>query len=257
IGWSAEARREWAHAFARLEGDERRIAVALAQQRGWTDRGPLSLLAAEDLRYYSLRFPIEHRGAIEAAARRNGLEAAWVLGLIRSESAWDPNAHSGADARGLMQLLPGTAKQVARRERVRYSAASDLYSPAVNIPLGTAHLRDELARFGGKEWVATAAYNAGPAPVARWLAQRPTLDTDLWIETIPYRETREYVARVMAFSIIYDWRLRNQARSLAQRLGMAAPKPVVMRPVVCAVPAPKPALPAAATAPAAGPSPSR
>jgi soluble lytic murein transglycosylase len=255
IGWIEEARREWAHAFSRLRGDERRVAVAIAQERGWTDRGPLSLLAPEDLRYYALRFPIEHRAAIEAAAKRNGLETAWVLGLIRSESAWAADARSHADARGLMQLLPGTAQRLAKREKVPYRAPSDLYRPAVNIPLGTAYLRDVLARFDGKEWLATGAYNAGPTPVARWLAQRPTLDTDLWIETIPYKETREYVARVMAFSIIYDWRLRNEARSLAQRLGMTPATPVVMRQVVCAAPATAP--PAATPGPAATPAPSR
>jgi soluble lytic murein transglycosylase len=261
IGWIEEARREWAHAFARLHGDERRAAVALAQQRGWTDRGPLSLLAPEDLRYYALRFPIEHRAAIESAAKRNGLETAWVLGLIRSESAWAADARSHADARGLMQLLPGTAQRLAKREKVPYKVPSDLFRPAINIPLGTAYLRDVLARFDGKEWLATGAYNAGPTPVARWLAQRPALDTDLWIETIPYKETREYVARVMAFSIIYDWRLRNEARSLAQRLGMAPATPVVMRNVVCAIPAAAPTAATPAATPtattAATPAPSR
>ena len=257
IGWTTEARREWSHAFARLHGDERRVAVALAQARGWTDRGPLSLLAPEDLRYYTLRFPLEHRDMIDAAARRNGLETSWVLGLIRSESAWAADARSAADARGLMQVLPGTAKQLAKRERVRYTAPADLYRPAINIPLGTAFLRDMLGRFGGKEWLATAAYNAGPAPIAKWLAQRPGLDTDLWIETIPYRETREYVARVMAFSIIYDWRLRNEARSLTQRLGMGPAGKALMRPVACAIkPAAPVAVPAPAAAPVASPAPS-
>ena len=257
LGWVAESRREWLHAFARLHGDERRVAVTLALDRGWTDRGPLSLLAPEDLRYYALRFPIEHRDTIESAARRKGLEVAWVMGLIRSESAWAVDARSAADARGLMQVLPVNAKRLAKREHVRYVAPNDLFRPAVNIPIGTGYLADVLARYNGREWLATASYNAGPAPVDRWLGQRPMLDTDLWIETIPYRETREYVARVMAFSVIYDWRLRNQARSLRQRLGMATATPVVMRSVVCALPQAAPAATPAPVAPAVSPTPSR
>jgi soluble lytic murein transglycosylase len=120
--------------------------------------------------------------------------------------------------RGLMQLLPGTAKMEARRLGLGWRGSASLSDPNTNLALGTAHLAQMLARHGGQPYLATAAYNAGPAPVARWLAQRPPQQIDLWIETIPYRETRDYVVRILAFSAIYDWRLHGKAVPVTRRM---------------------------------------
>ena len=92
-----------------------------------------------------------------------------------------------------------------------------MYEPETNIVLGTAYLRQQLDKHGAP-YVAIAAYNAGPTPVARWQAERPGLDPDFWIETISYHETRDYVPRVLAFSVLYDWRLDGQARRLSDRM---------------------------------------
>jgi len=238
-----QARREWDFALARLDGAARPAAVALAAARGWIDRGPLTLLRPDEQRHYALRFPIAHRDEVESHARRLGLDAALVLGLIRAESAWVTDARSAADARGLMQLLPSSAKALARREKLPFAGPNDLYRPPVAIALGTRHLADDLARWDGREWAAAAAYNAGPAPVQRWLDARGDLPTDLWIETIPFRETREYVPRVLAFATLYDWRLGREPERISTRLGL--PATAATAAVACA--APPPSTPSTAT----------
>jgi soluble lytic murein transglycosylase len=167
---------------------------------------------------YELRFPLARRGLVERESSQAGIDAAWTYSIIRAESAWVADAHSGADAYGLMQLLPGTAATLAKNEKLSYGGAADLYNPAINIPLGTRYLANMAGRYQGSPWLASAAYNAGPEPVDRWLAQRSTLDPDFFIETIPYKETREYVSRVLAFSVIHDWRLHGDVAPLAGRM---------------------------------------
>src|SRR5690606_17147576 len=148
-------------------------------------------------------------------AAANGLDPALSFALIRAESAWQPDARSHANAYGLMQLLPATGKSMAQQLGVPWRGTSTLLDPALNIRLGSRYLARQVARFDGNPWLATAAYNAGPTPVQRWLADRGTLPADAFIETIPYGETRDYVARVLAFSVIYDWRLYGKARPLS------------------------------------------
>lgn len=232
LGW---ARMEWAALRPALSPEERRLAVALAEAAGWHDRGPFSLGADADLTYYRLRFPLPYARRIRQETQRHGLDLAWVLALIRAESAWAPDARSHANARGLMQLLPATARTEAQRRALRYPGDAALFRPVANLRLGIAHLATMLEQHEGRAFLATAAYNAGPGAVARWLAQRPIGEVDLWIETIPYRETREYVARILAFAAIYDWRLEGSAVPIAERaLGRRVPD-AQRRPFACPV----------------------
>jgi len=234
-GW---AELEWKHLLASLDDDGRRHAVALAVAEHWYDRAVFSLARPEDQRYYSLRFPFAQRATLRREAHRHQLDEAWVTALIRAESAWNPQARSHANARGLMQLLPGTAADTARANRLPWNGAESLYHAQTNIALGTAYLAAMLRRHQDQPYLATAAYNAGPAPIARWLTQRPGMDIDLWVETIPYKETREYVGRIMAFSVIYDWRLHGEAVPLSARMrGQSAAR----QPFVCPPPAVDPA----------------
>jgi soluble lytic murein transglycosylase len=229
----AWARREWDAAVKPLDAAQRRIAVALADRQRWYDRAVFTLNAGEDLRLYALRFPMPHASTLRAEAKKHGLDPAWVAALIRAESAWLADAHSHADARGLMQLLPGTARDEAKRRGLSWNGPASLYQPQTNLALGVAHLQHMLQRHGGRPYLATAAYNAGPVPVARWLSQRTPQDPDLWIETIPYRETRDYVARILAFSVIYDWRLHGKAVPVSRRmLGDVGPR-VARREFLC------------------------
>ena len=214
-GWAV---REWNDALTRFDDAGRRTAVALAQEQGWFDRAVFSLgKQPDEQRLYRLRFPLHHDGDIREAARRNDLDPAWIAAEIRAESIFNPNARSPANARGLMQLLPGTAAGVAQRTGLPYAGAESLYDSSTNIALGSAYLREMEDKYG-QTYQAIAAYNAGPTPTARWLSQRPSHDPDLWIETISYKETRDYVARVLAFSAIYDWLLNNDALPVSERL---------------------------------------
>ncbi len=223
-GW---AQREWDDALSRFGDDQRRIAVGLAEDAGWFDRGVFGLVNVggksypEESRLYLLRFPMHHDATIRREAARNNLDPAWVAGEIRAESVFDPKARSSANARGLMQLLPGTGAEVARGLGLPWNGADSLYDPETNIVLGSAYLRQLLDKYG-KPYQTIAAYNAGPAPVARWSSQRPAMDPDFWIETISYKETRDYVARVLAFSTLYDWRLNGDAVRLTDRMNGVA-----------------------------------
>ena len=210
--------REWNDALTRFDDPRRRAAVALAQEQGWFDRAVFSLgKVPEEQRLYRLRFPLHHDADIRAAAKRHDLDPAWIAAEIRAESVFNPNARSPANARGLMQLLPGTAAGVAQRTGLPYAGAESLYDSSTNIALGSAYLREMEDKYGAT-YQAIAAYNAGPTPTARWLSQRPAHDPDLWIETVSYKETRDYVARVLAFSAIYDWLLDGDALPVSERL---------------------------------------
>ena len=212
IGWKRQANREWAHLLTRLDTQARREVVSVADQQSWFDRAPFALTAATDQRLYSLRFALAHRALIEGAAKAQQLDPALVFGLIRSESAWVEDARSFADAYGLMQLLPGTARRMAQLEGVSFVGTQPLLDPPLNVRLGTRYLAEVGKRFQSSPWLVAAAYNAGPGRVEQWLAQRGHLPVDVFIETIPFKETREYVSRVLAFTQLYDWRLNGTVR---------------------------------------------
>ncbi|MGY0799983.1 transglycosylase SLT domain-containing protein [Lysobacter sp. A286] len=219
LGHPSWAVKEWHYATDGFSDTQRQVAVKLAQANGWFDRAVFSLgKAPGEMQLYALRFPLHHDATIRREAARNDLDPAWVAAEIRAESIFNPKARSGANALGLMQVLPSTGAAVARRIGQPWGGSDSLYDPDTNIALGTAYLRQMLDQYGGKPYFAIAGYNAGPAPLGRWQAQRPTMDADFWIETISYRETREYVARVLAFSVIYDWRLDGDAARLTDRM---------------------------------------
>jgi soluble lytic murein transglycosylase len=215
----AWAEREWNDAIGRFDDTHRRLAVEVAQDNGWFDRAVFALgRNPDELRLYALRFPLHHDRTIRREAAKNRIDPAWMAAEIRAESVFNPDARSGANALGLMQVVPATAMSVAQRIGMPWTGADSLYDPDVNIALGTAYMRQLLDKYGGQPYVAIAGYNAGPVPVLRWQSQRPGMDPDFWIETISYKETREYVARVLAFSTIYDWRLDGTAVPLDDRM---------------------------------------
>lgn len=220
----AWAEREWKAALSRFDDTQRRLAVEAAQDGGWFDRGVFGLVNVngknypEESRLYELRFPLHHDAAIRREAAKNRLDPAWVAAEIRAESVFDPRARSSANAMGLMQVLPATGAEVARKTGAAWGGAPSLYDPDTNIRLGTAYLRQLLDKYGGKPYEVIAAYNAGPAPLNRWKTQRPGMDPDFWIETISYKETRDYVARVLSFSTVYDWRMSGSAKGAGDAL---------------------------------------
>ncbi len=236
------AEREWKQALSEFDDRQRQIAVALAQDVGWYDRALFALgtdaagkPAPDELRLYALRFPLTEERTVQQQARTNALDPAWIAAEIRAESGWMPTARSGADARGLMQLLPSTGAKIAHTLGIAWSGGDTLYQPQTNIALGSAYLRQMLDRFNGRMYLAIGAYNAGTSPVDRWLAQRSQLDPDFWIETASYKETRDYIMRVLAFSVIYDWRFDGKATPLSERmLGRTVPA-AQQRSFTCAI----------------------
>lgn len=148
--------------------------------------------------YNAVAFPKPYRSMVERASERYSIESALIYAVMRQESLFDPYAVSVANARGLMQLIDSTAQYMARREGIRIR---NIYDPETNILLGTAYLRYLLDQWGGDLVRTLASYNAGPSRVRNW-AQYP--DHYLFIETIPIRETRDYVKRVLYNYYVYS-----------------------------------------------------
>jgi len=209
---------EWGLATGRLPVSDLRIAGALAFREGWYDRAIFTLGNSGDLNLYEWRFPLPWQTDITDAARQNQLDPAWVYGTIRSESAMLETARSPANALGLMQILPATGKQTAKKHGLQWSGDDQLKTVAGNLSIGTAYMSDLLKRFGQNPVLVSGAYNAGPQAVQRWLDTRPRLEAAVWIETLPYYETRDYIPRVLAFTTIYDWRLGGTVKRISDRM---------------------------------------
>ncbi|MGH8427676.1 MAG: transglycosylase SLT domain-containing protein [Gammaproteobacteria bacterium] len=216
VGMFHDARREWDRALDGADAETQYLAADLASRRGWYSRPIFVFSHGPALHRYLQRFPLAYEANVLGEASDTDLDPAWVYAIIRAESAWMPDVGSPAGAQGLMQLMYGTAQLVSRTDGVPFN--DDLYDPGVNIALGTHYLADMSVRYNDAAWLATAAYNAGPGRVDRWLAARGDLASDFFVATIPYHETREYVARVMEYSVIYDWRLHGNAIALSRRM---------------------------------------
>ena len=201
----AEVRHVLAHPPAELEG-----LLAWSEglaARGW---GPAAVRLAwqatlrgpNDARVLRAIFPWPNRSAVEAEAHEFGVDPLLLVALVRQESVFDPEALSPAGARGLAQLLPGTAAFTARGLDVTFDAEW-ITVPDLNLHLGAAHLAELLRRFGGRVEAAVAAYNAGVPPVLRWLGRPGGDDADTFLELIPYQETRGYARSVLRNRELY------------------------------------------------------
>jgi soluble lytic murein transglycosylase len=153
--------------------------------------------------YWKLIFPQPYWGALTEDAREDGVDPFLVASLIRQESEFNPNAVSRANAYGLMQLLPSTAKGIAKRQGEKHFQTAELLNPETNLKLGTADLRSAIAKYGGQVEYALASYNAGDTPVRAWIAENNYKDIPEWVESIPYTETREYVEAIVRNRELY------------------------------------------------------
>lgn len=215
VGLRHPARQTWSAVWRRLSDEDRHQAALLAAGQSWYDRTIAALGALGALQAYRWRFPKTEQTRVLNYSERWQVDPALVFGLMRAESAMQPDALSPVGARGLLQLMPTTASEVARRNGLRFDGNAELMDPAVNIPLGVAHLAELQRRFDG-EWIfVAAAYNAGINAVNRWRRARPDTDPDVWLETLPFFETRDYVPRVLAFATIYEWLMQRQPQVLA------------------------------------------
>jgi len=154
-------------------------------------------------KYWEALFPKAYWSDLKRSSAANGLDPYLVASLIRQESEFNPNAVSRANAVGLMQLLPKTGKAVARQVKMKRYTASQLYTPAVNLQLGTRYFRGMVDKFGGSFEYALAAYNAGSDRVEDWLSQGKYRDPQEFVESIPFTETREYVQAILRNASVY------------------------------------------------------
>lgn len=218
-----EARREWYFELAQMAPRELEVAATIAAQWGWPDAAIAALGQARSWDDLTLRFPLLHQDIAVDQARRRQLDPARVLAIIRSESAFAREARSGAGALGLMQLLPGTARETARRIGLGYAGNAQLFEPRSNITLGTAYLAQVMAQYGGSFVMAAAAYNAGPGRVRQWQGQA-CVAAERWIEMIPFAETKAYVRRALFYTAIYQWRLGHEVTRLTASMGAIPPR---------------------------------
>ncbi|MEW8373737.1 MAG: transglycosylase SLT domain-containing protein [Candidatus Thiodiazotropha sp.] len=200
------ARQEWNLALDGALPDELKAAARLAEKWQWPSQSIITLARLRLWNDLELRFPLAHREAITDQARDHGIDSAWIYAIMRQESAFMSDAKSSAGARGLMQLMPKTAKQMAKELKQSLGKPEDLYRPELNIKLGAGYLNMIYRQLQESPVLATAAYNAGPHRVMSWLPEESQA-SDVWIETVPFRETREYLKRVLAYTVIYSYRL--------------------------------------------------
>ena len=215
LGYTTEARREWHAALADAGNDDWGQAAQLAMSWGWYDRVVHAANRAGLHNALELRFPLAYRDSVESDARAAGVDPALVFALIRKESAFNPEARSPVGALGLMQVMPGTGREVARRHGMGSPSPGQLLSPDTNLRLGNLFLAEMLERFEGNMILAGAAYNAGPNRTDGWKADNAGQPAAVWIENITYGETRDYVKSLLAFRAVFDWQLRGEPRSLA------------------------------------------
>ena len=215
VGDLVNARREWRYALQHLTPMEQRHLVELTAKLGWVDQAIFGARDADLNDMVAIRFPTPFIDIYRRYAAQTALPLHFLLAVSRQESAFHLSARSTASARGLMQLLPSTARIVADRIGVPRPNNSHLSDPHVNVRLGSHYLAQLMARYDGNRALATAAYNAGEGRVARWLKNADGLPITVWIETIPFRETRDYVKAVIAFDCVYSRRLGTPIPVLA------------------------------------------
>jgi soluble lytic murein transglycosylase len=211
-GLRPEAIVEWQFGFETLSPEARVQSIRLAAEWGWYEQAVSVATAQHVFNDYSLLYPRPYDAEVNAAAHLAQLAPEIVYGVVRQESLYRIDAVSNAGARGLMQLQPATARTTARYYKRPLPALTDLFDPYINTALGAARLRMLLDEFDNQIPVALAGYNAGTNAVTRWLPQEPT-DSDIWIENIPYNETRGYVQRILWHSLMFTWlRTKGQAQ---------------------------------------------
>lgn len=213
-----DARREWAYALSNMSDEQAQQAARLARKWGWNFAVILALSKSKTWDAVDLRFPTPYKEQVIKAAQQQRVDPEWIYGVIRRESSYMQDARSSAGALGLMQLMPATARQVGRRIGLGKVRQWDILEPENNIQLGAAYLSQMYQRFDGHQVLATAAYNAGPHRVDKWLPEEAPMAADQWVESIPFKETREYVRAVMAYTTIFDNRLDHRSGLLAQRM---------------------------------------
>ncbi|TMP43969.1 lytic transglycosylase [Pseudoalteromonas citrea] len=210
-----QARREWNYLTNTSSTAEKLAASMLAADLQWYDSTIFTLAEIKAWDYVDLRFPMAYEALFTRYSKKNHIDMAWSIAVARRESSFAPDARSHANAYGLMQLLPSTARYVSK-QRV---SKKKLFQPVTNIRLGTDYLEYLKKKNQGNEILATASYNAGYHRIKKWLPDE-AIPAELWIELIPYKETRDYVKNVFAYRQVYHTKMGRDGNVLAPILDM-------------------------------------
>ncbi|MDD1784094.1 murein transglycosylase [Enterovibrio sp. ZSDZ35] len=198
------AKREWQNVLSQADQQEKAMLAAFATDSKWYHLSVQATISGKMWGHLEYRFPVAHRWWFEFFSKERDLPLTTLLALSRQESAFYTNAVSPVGARGLMQLMPATAKETSKKLGFRYLGKSTLSDPGINIRLGSGYLRMLLDQFDENRILAFAAYNAGPHRANKWLKESDgNLDAIAFIEAIPFRETRGYVQNVLMYDIYY------------------------------------------------------
>lgn len=224
LGLRFEGNREWNWQLRRMNERQLLAAAEFARQSNVLDRMVTTADRARVELDFTHRFPSPHDDIMHTAIQPIGLDKAWVYGLIRQESRFIKSARSHVGASGLMQIMPATAKYVARKIGMTSFTLNNLNDTHTNITLGTQYLNMVLTNLGGSQTLATAAYNAGPGRPRLWRSSlERQIEGAIFAETIPFSETRTYVKNVLANATWYAALFENKPQSLKARLGFVMP----------------------------------
>ena len=201
LGRERDAKEQWRHTLNQVSERGRGALGDVALGNGWPDLATDAANAGGAWDRLELRFPRSYWAEFQRAGEAQDVDPYELIALARRESGLYAKARSKVGARGLMQVMPATARGVAKRQGQPYRGASALYAPETNIALGSAYYAELLKRYDGNRVKALAAYNAGPSRVGRWASG--DLSIDQWVDSLPFAETREYVQAVLAYTVIY------------------------------------------------------
>ena len=223
LGIRTEGVKEWLFSVRYLDDAKLLAASEFARRQEIWDRSIQAADRTVRSHNFALRYPMPYREVFTEYAQAYELDESWILGLVRQESRFITDARSAAGAAGLMQVMPRTARFIAHRMGMRNYQKKGVTEVNTNVTLGAGYLRLVLDQLGS-EVLASAAYNAGPARARRWRDDTRPLEGAIYIETIPFPETRDYVKKVMANSVFYAALIKNQVQPLKPRLGTIAPR---------------------------------
>lgn len=218
-----EALAEWNWALRDMNDRQLLAAAELARQARWYDRAISTAERTREAHSIDLRYITPYRDLAEAFAREQHLDVAWVYGLMRQESRFIEYARSRVGAGGLMQIMPGTARWIGQQMGANSKTVKKVGQPETNIRFGTWYLKKLYSGLDQSTVLATAAYNAGPVRARKWQSNT-TLEGAIYVETIPFLETRQYVKKVLANAMFYAERLGGPQTSLKDRLGVIPPR---------------------------------
>ncbi len=226
-----EGNLEWNWAMRDLDDRQLLAAAEFARRKELYDRAIYAAERTKQLHDFSMRYPAPYRDLLKDYASQQQLDEAWLYALIRQESRFVPEARSSAGAGGLMQLMPATARWIAKRLGVKSYRRTQMTDVELNLNFGTWYLRHVLDELDNQPLLASAAYNAGPRHAREWRTDVP-MEGAIYAESIPITETRDYVKKVMSGAVYYGQQIGFTLRSLKDRLGVIVPPPASNEPIL-------------------------